>query len=269
MAAVRAAQTTLGQQLMAASVPVVVASDQGQVPVRGNLLAATQIIPARPSNTTPYVSGQAYNSAPLTVTAATNASPSVVTIAAHGLLNGQAVNITGAVGNTAINGTFLVANVTTNTFTLTDVNGNPVAGNGVWSSGGSLLLLLTFPLISRVASGHAYIVKAKLTFQGIAMTGTWRLYLYNDLVTPIADAQTFNLLWANAAVRSGYLDFTTVTEGASSDCSFAELGGGSAGIPFEFTSSVGAALYGQLVAKAAATPISAGLARLSLTAETY
>ena len=73
-----------------------------------------------------------------TLTAATNASPIVCTVAStlfgsYQLKNGDIVVITGAVGNTGANGTWTLTGVTSTQFTLVGS-----AGNGVWSSGGTV-----------------------------------------------------------------------------------------------------------------------------------
>lgn len=262
---------TLGPHPGSGSVSVVPATDT-PFSVIGTLNNGAQALPARPANTTAYAANQAYNIAPLSITAATNASPSVVTVTAHGLSNGQAVNISGVVGATGLNGTWLLANVTANTFTLTDIAGVPVNTPGVWASGGSLILLLTFPGLARVASGDGYITKCKLALDGIAMVGNWRLFLYNSLVTPLADQVTFTILKANNTNRTGYIDIATVTGGAGSDCSFGEGTPGSAlpsNLPLEFTADVNRALYGILVSNGAATPISGGTGRVTISADVY
>jgi hypothetical protein len=263
--------TSLGPKTGAGSLSIVGPSD-GPLVVGGTLENGAQPLGARPANVTAYAANQAVNIAPLAVTAATNANPSVVTINAHGLQNGQAVNISGAVGNTAINGTWLVANVTANTFTLTDIAGVPVAGNGVWSSGGSLILLLTFPGMSIAAAGRGYLTKMKLALDGIAMIGNWRLMLYSALVAPIADQAVFTVLKVNNLVRAGYIDIATVTGGAGSDGSFGEASPGSAlpsNLPLEYTTDQNRALYGILSAQGAATPISGGTGRVVLSGDVY
>lgn len=79
------------------------------------------------------------------VTNATNATPVVVTTSvAHALHSGDLVVIAGVVGNTAANGTFKVTGVTSTTFELTDPNtGSDIAGNGGYSSGGTVTVTLT------------------------------------------------------------------------------------------------------------------------------
>ena len=66
----------------------------------------------------------------------TNANPAVYTIAAHGYSNGDLVVMTGIGGNLSTNQTGLVTNVTTNTFQLTTLEGQVVAGSAAYTSGG-------------------------------------------------------------------------------------------------------------------------------------
>lgn len=62
-----------------------------------------------------------------TISGITNANPGVITDTAHGYNNGDWVYINGVVGMTNFNGlTWIVANKTTNTYTVTDLFGNPV-----------------------------------------------------------------------------------------------------------------------------------------------
>ena len=64
---------------------------------------------------------------PKTITAITNADPAVVTVSSHGYSNGDKVYISGVQGMTEVNNTwFLVANKDTNTFELTDLDGNNI-----------------------------------------------------------------------------------------------------------------------------------------------
>lgn len=73
------------------------------------------------------------------ISATSDADPDVITTAAaHGLVVGDRVTITGATGDTAINITGLVATVPTiEEFTMTDLEGNPIAGNGAYTGGGT------------------------------------------------------------------------------------------------------------------------------------
>lgn len=73
-----------------------------------------------------------------TITDATNATPIVVTSAGHGLLTGDGVEQSGVGGNTAANGDFWVTRVTDNTYSLQDLSHVNVAGNGAYTSGGTV-----------------------------------------------------------------------------------------------------------------------------------
>lgn len=69
------------------------------------------------------------------VSGATNANPiSITTSAAHGLSTGMLVYVSGIGGNTAANGMIVAVTVTsTTTFTI------PVAGNGAYTTGGTII----------------------------------------------------------------------------------------------------------------------------------
>lgn len=76
------------------------------------------------------------------VSAATNATPIVITTtASHGAIPGNRIEISGVGGNTAANGTFVAKSVTSTTITLGDsVDGTNVAGNGAYTSGGTVTI---------------------------------------------------------------------------------------------------------------------------------
>ena len=76
-----------------------------------------------------------------TISGATQADPVVITATAHGYSNGDEVIITGVVGMTELNNKhYLVANKTTNTFEITDVDGNDIDGSSftAYTSGGTV-----------------------------------------------------------------------------------------------------------------------------------
>ena len=96
-------------------------------------------IPFQPSTTLSYVLefGQNYirfysNGAPIlepttAITGVTNANPGVVTDTAHGYSNGDWVFLSAIGGMTQLNGNYyIIAGATTNTFTLTDLNGHAI-----------------------------------------------------------------------------------------------------------------------------------------------
>ena len=116
-----------------------------------NSAAKTRLIPFTFSTTQTYIlefgnnyirffkdSGQ-ITEGDVTISAITKANPGVVTANSHGFANGDFVNISSVVGMTEVNGkTFKVANKATNTFELTDVDGNNVNTSSftTYSSGG-------------------------------------------------------------------------------------------------------------------------------------
>lgn len=69
----------------------------------------------------------------LTVSGATNTNPISITSTAHGLSTGKYVTIAGVGGNTAANGSWYITVVDANTFTI------PVAGNGAYTAGGTIV----------------------------------------------------------------------------------------------------------------------------------
>jgi len=73
------------------------------------------------------------------VTGATNASPIVITTAEpHGYQSGMQVSISGVAGNTAANGTFTITVIDSTSFSL-----NGSTGNGAWTSGDSVIGILS------------------------------------------------------------------------------------------------------------------------------
>lgn len=125
---------------------------QGTKFVNQALTLGARLIPFQPSSTLSFVLefGQNYirfhsNGAPIleattAITGATQANPGVITDTAHGYSNGDWIFISGVGGMTQLNGNyFIVANATANTFTLTDLNGNPINTTtyGAYTSGGT------------------------------------------------------------------------------------------------------------------------------------
>lgn len=82
-----------------------------------------------------------------TITGATQADPVVITSASHGYNDGDEVFIDDVGGMTELNGKFyLVANKDTNTFELTDIDGNDIDGTGytAFTSGGNVSVIAEF-----------------------------------------------------------------------------------------------------------------------------
>lgn len=79
--------------------------------------------------------------------------------------------------------------------------------------------LLNLGNLGRVSGSSLYIVKARLMTDQSGNTAAYRLHIYqNNTPTPIADNSQFALLWANRAIRVGFIDFDAMTtEGTGSD----------------------------------------------------
>ena len=74
-----------------------------------------------------------------TISGATKANPVVITATGHNYSNGDEISITSVGGMTELNNKrYLVANKTTNTFEITDIDGNDIDGTGftTYTSGG-------------------------------------------------------------------------------------------------------------------------------------
>lgn len=128
------------------------------------------------------------------VTATTNATPDVLTVPGHTFVNGDTVTGAGAAGDTAINGVFLVTNVVAGTsLQLTDLSGNPIAGNGTYTGGGTLTApdLITAPG-NNLISGQTVSIAGALGDTAINGTG-----LVATVVTP---GSTFTLVDANGNI---------------------------------------------------------------------
>lgn len=114
--------------------------------------------------------------------------------------------------------------------------------------------LLTFTNIARVNAGTGYIVKVRLMTDQKTNTATYRLHLYSDNTpTAIADNALFTLLWANRAVRVGYIDLYGMgtEDPTGSDCAVAFSGD----IRLHFKSAAASRnLYGVLETKTVFTP---------------
>src|ERR1051326_6677730 len=99
------------------------------------LIALVTIAAAAQAQTTVYLRGS--GPAGVTVSGASNATPVVVqTATPHNLSSGDIVSIWGICGTSAANGIRKVKAVLDSThFSITDLNGADIAGNGAWCSG--------------------------------------------------------------------------------------------------------------------------------------
>jgi hypothetical protein len=220
----------------------------------------------RPANTTAYAIGDAVSPATATITGATNANPSVVTTsAAHGLATDDRVTIVGSVGNTAINGTFKVVVLTATTFSLKTEAGVAVAGNGAWTSGGTVQKLLRFTDVVPAAGGSGAITAVRLQVSSGTITlGTFRVRFYTEPTTQIADNAAFTLLDVNRDKRAGYVDLDILaTDGGGSDSAETEK---ILAQPLPFTCAVGRTdLFAQIIALGAYVPESGDTFKMEIT----
>jgi hypothetical protein len=232
-------------------------------PQSTNLVKVEQF--TRPANSTAYALGDAVAPNATAITAATNANPSVITSAAHGLATDDRVTITGAVGNTAINGTFKVVVLTVNTFSLKTEAGTPVAGNGAWTSGGTVQRLLRLIGVVNGNGQSGSIVAVKLQVRNPVVTlGQFRVRFYSRPIAQVADNALFTLLTANRAYSLCYLDLPIlVTEGAGSDASEV-IAVPNQAIPFT-CDPASADLFPQITSLGAFVPAASDTFRLEVT----
>lgn len=178
----------------------------------------------RPANTTAYTAKDAVNVI-LLATDATNANPIVVTTPTHGLADGDYVTISGVVGNTAANGSFYVkvTGYSSTTFALYSDKAltTGVAGNGAWSSGGSVCRLFRLKGILRTAGGSGMVLKVRLFTNLSTFTDQFRVHFYNAPVAVILDNSPYTILDTNKDKRLGYIDCPAFsTEGSGSDSAY-------------------------------------------------
>lgn len=223
----------------------------------------------RPSNTTQYTGGDAIAPVTVAITGATNASPAVITAASHGLSTGDRVTIAAVGGNTAMNGDWVVTVLTSGTFKISTeagyLTGTFVAGNGAYTSGGTIQKMLRLADVVSVDGGAGEIQKIRLTMGDAGVTtATFRFRFYNSPISQIADNAAFTLLYANRAKQVADVSPTTVlTEGSGSN-SAVVTHVPSPAIPFECDSSR-RDLFIQMTAVGTYTPASAETIRIEVT----
>jgi hypothetical protein len=107
------------------------------------------------------------------ITGVTNESPAVLTATSHGRPNGARVAVVGVGGTTAVNRLeALIAGSTANTFTLTDLDGNPINGNGAYTSGGRVIDLDTPEFASELTSA-VVAISGNLASKTTSVTGVF------------------------------------------------------------------------------------------------
>ena len=148
----------------------------------------------------------------------------------------------------------------TTAYAVNDVLGTSVAGSPV----------LTFTNVSRVTGRGAYIQRARLVKNGTTVTSaTFRLYLYASSpsgLSSLVDNDPWPMLWANRAIRIGFIDFPTmITGGTGSDSSAAQIYPVNLPVLPEGSTSI----FGVLVTQAAYTPASAEQFHVELMVDQY
>ena len=92
-----------------------------------------------------------------TVSGATQANPCVVTATSHGFLDGEEVYISSVVGMTDLNGRyFKIKNKTTNTFELTDLQGNNINSTGYTAYGSAGTAARVYTVTSPFTAAHLF-----------------------------------------------------------------------------------------------------------------
>lgn len=154
------------------------------------------------------------------ITAISKANPGAFTSNAHGFSNGDWVNITGVVGMTQVNGLEgIVAGATTNTFTLTDLQGNAIDTTGytTYVSGGTASRVYT------LATPYNYSDLALLKFaqDKDTMTLTHTSYAPRNLTRSGDASWILSLItFASAMTAPGSLTGTALPAGASTTLSY-------------------------------------------------
>ena len=94
----------------------------------------------------------------MAITGATNAAPVVLTVPGHTYINGDTVLIQGATGNTVINGYRIVEGIVTpgGTFTLTDLQGGVINGNGALAGAATAARYYAGLLAQTLALGSSF-----------------------------------------------------------------------------------------------------------------
>ena len=169
-----------------------------------------------------------------TITGITQANPAVVTSSSHGYSNGDEIKITSVVGMTEVNNKrFLVAGVTTNTFQLTDKDGDNINSSGytAYSSAGTANRVYTitspyleaelFDIKFAQSADVMYITHPSHEVEKLSRTGhtSWTLADVDFTNGPFIDVNTTatTLTPASAGVGTGVNITASSTTGINDD----------------------------------------------------
>lgn len=135
-------------------------------------------------------------------------------------------------------------------------NTTAYAANDVVADSTSAATILTFANAGAYSGGGGYITRVSLQKNSTTVTAaTFRLWIMNDSVTMINDADPFNLLYSNAGKIVGYFDLNVINpngSGGSGDSAYAYID-----TPRTMYTCAATSLYGILVVTQAYTPTSA------------
>lgn len=167
------------------------------------------------------------------------------------------VEIKNDIGNPVpVNGTISAVGlqvITTASFTR-PADTTAYAAQDVVSNSTSVPSVLTFSNAARVNGGTGLILSARHLKNSTTTTGaTYRLHLYTAAPSAINDNNPFTLLYANRAIRIGFIDFNHQTGGTGSDSTNALTT--FVNLPF-VCDAVSTSLFGILTVTSAYTPTS-------------
>ena len=169
-----------------------------------------------------------------TITGITQANPAVVTSSSHGYSNGDEIKITSVVGMTEVNNKrFLVAGVTTNTFQLTDKDGDNINSSAytAYSSAGTANKVYTitspyleaelFDIKFAQSADVMYITHPNHEVEKLSRTGhtSWTLADVDFTNGPFIDVNTTatTLTPASSGVGTGVNITASATTGINDD----------------------------------------------------
>jgi len=169
-----------------------------------------------------------------TITGITQANPAVVTSSSHGYSNGDEIKITSVVGMTEVNNKrFLVAGVTTNTFQLTDKDGDNINSSAytAYSSAGTANRVYTitspyleaelFDIKFAQSADVMYITHPNHEVEKLSRTGhtSWTLADVDFTNGPFIDVNTTatTLTPASSGVGTGVNITASATTGINDD----------------------------------------------------
>lgn len=157
----------------------------------------------------------------VTITTCTNATPPVCTATAHGLNTGDVVGISGVTGLTAANGLRLVTRLSADTFSLQDMTGADVVGNGAF--GGTATVTTGIAVANRVLVGDGTAAAPGLASALNPTSGLW----FTASGSPILGAGSTAQVAASNGVRvasTGVIGFASGTADGTAHDTFLTRG---------------------------------------------